>query len=280
MSWVRPTGHIAGSGWTDETKVYDVDADTPVTAASKFVESEWSSYIELTISPNYFSGKIRFYANGSYNEEVSIDIKYASDHAYHNIYEGAFTANQWVEVVLPLGVTEVEGARLKFRHGASDNFYLYEFAFWGVARGNRWVRPTGFIEGAWSNEINAIDGNTTSFATRLSTSDVWTEYLELIISPAIRCSKIRYWIGINRPSPRLSVDVKYASDDSYYNVYEGPADKLNQWSEKNIPGGTKLITGARIKCKGVGAVVTNKVYEFELWSVQGRTKLVNGGLVR
>jgi len=126
--WISPTGHVdPDTAWSNETNAYD---ENTATAATETPEaSSWGSYLELTHA-SLSCDKVRFYAESTWGSatEISLDVYYSD--GWHNIFEGAFADQAWVEK--SIGSTQqVTAARVKFLgdNPISDYFYLYEFDF-------------------------------------------------------------------------------------------------------------------------------------------------------
>jgi len=140
QDWLSPTGYVdADSGWTNEANAYDENTTTK--ALVTIPASSWSSYLELTHSAISCS-KVRFNAYYYATEitQISLDVYYSD--AWHNIYEGIFTLNEWVEK--EIGSTQsVTAMRIKLYNikvsQISNWTALYEADFWGVAAGGGWA---------------------------------------------------------------------------------------------------------------------------------------------
>ena len=157
--WISPTGYNE-TGWTYAARSYDDD-----TATSTYISvspSSWGAYLELTVS-SLSCHKVRFWAKGTDITQISLDVYYSS--AWHNIYEGAFTQEQWVEK--EIGSTQdVTGVRAKFYNnnaGSNQTVYFYEADFFkegitgsgntgtavfGIPASNEWTAATLVIEAA------------------------------------------------------------------------------------------------------------------------------------
>ena len=110
-----------------------------------------------------------------------------------------------------------------------------------------WIRPTDYndVDGKWSNESNAYDGNTGTYAS--STINQYYHWLELLLPQAIICDKIRIycaeWYGFGEGASSVQIEVYDGSN--WLLVYAGTVS-VNQWVEKVITGGPKLISKARV----------------------------------
>jgi len=117
-------------------------------------------------------------------------------------------------------------------------------SFTAVAAPFYWLRPTGHVESGWNDEELAYDGWTDTRAEVVGVgTQSWSPYLELTIEPT-EISAVRWW-GSSPISPRkVQVDVYY--NGAYHNIYEGSAAEM--WDNGlPIPGGTQVISGARIR---------------------------------
>lgn len=114
MAWVSPTGHNDPSNmWDDEAYAYDGVLSTE--AYATVPGYSWGDYLELTV-PSLYCKRARFYARGQ--DGASIDLYYESD--WHNIYEGSFAYNAWVEKTNVAGLKLVTAARIKFQNVGMD----------------------------------------------------------------------------------------------------------------------------------------------------------------
>lgn len=138
-------------------------------------------------------------------------------------------------------------------------------SFAAIAPPFYWLRPTGHIPGRWNDEELAYDGWTD---TRAEVVDVgtqsWSPYLEFTIEPT-EIAGVRWW-GSSPVSPKkVQVDV-ISPGGTYQNIYEGGA--VVMWENGlPIPGGAKVISGARIRFYNPARTVRMKfrVNEFQLF---------------
>jgi len=108
-----------------------------------------------------------------------------------------------------------------------------------------WVSPTGFVDGGgvWTDEVNAYDEDTVTWAFALSQKDAWNDYLELTHA-ALDCDKIQIW------ADRSSVVIKSIEIDVYYsgawnNIFSDTPD-WGQWQEHLI-GSMQSVTAMRVR---------------------------------
>lgn len=95
MGWISPTGFVdSDSRWTLETRAYDDSIGTD--ARSDDLTSEWSSFLELTHA-SMLCDKVKFiaYGNPLWSPTIDIDVYYGG--AWHDVYQGAWTNNVWIE---------------------------------------------------------------------------------------------------------------------------------------------------------------------------------------
>lgn len=123
-----------------------------------------------------------------------------------------------------------------------------------------WVTPTS--ASGWTNSDNARDDDTGTYANAASPpAPASTPLLQLPISPAIECSKIRVWLSQNGPGTWY-VDVYYSG--GWHNIRTGAIDS-DQWVEINV-GSTETISEARIKLTAASPPVSDlRVYEFDFY---------------
>ena len=96
-SWISPTGfNDPSSKWKNETEAYDNNTLTYSELTDGVPAQSWSSFLELTHS-SISCTKIRFwsYFDDLYNMDIDIDIYYSG--AWHDLYEGTYAPQEWVE---------------------------------------------------------------------------------------------------------------------------------------------------------------------------------------
>lgn len=101
MPWTDPTGYTA-NGWVDPTYAYN--NNTGNHALYDIPAQSWSGGgLELTIS-SILCDSVRVYADGQTADidQIRVEVYYSG--SYHNIYEGAFTQDQYT--TYPIGSTE------------------------------------------------------------------------------------------------------------------------------------------------------------------------------
>ena len=132
------------------------------------------------------------------------------------------------------------------------------------ASGEEWVSPTGFEdpENEWSDETNAYDGNTGTYASLSTDGATWRGFLVLTIE-SIESNKLRFWIDCDCG---MLVDIDVYWKGEWKDVFEDlllPID-VNQWIEKSFSGGT--VTKMRIRF-GYGEFEYARVHEVEFWKL-------------
>lgn len=136
MVWVSPTGHEDPSGmWVQEGYAYDSDTTSYAAALGiNLVEGEWNIPFLILTHPGVSCNKIRFWIRNSDFDYVDIDVYY--DAAWHDVYEGVYAVDEWVEKDIPEGTKLVTKARLRTRSAVTldhRSLRFYEFDFWGVS---------------------------------------------------------------------------------------------------------------------------------------------------
>ena len=144
-----------------------------------------------------------------------------------------------------------------------------------------WISPTSHndVDDKWTNEANAYDENTSTYAS--STFNDYEHWLELILSNTISCDKIRIYCaecyGPGECNSVARIEVYY--DAGWHLVFDGEIS-LNSWAEKAIPAGAKNISKARVynKYRAPGYTYM-RLKEFEFNEIEGASRpLVNGSL--
>jgi len=170
MGWVSPTGFVDPEAeWEDEADAYD---GSIYTFAYHRPPRYWGDYLELTHAA-MDCNKVRYYVSThEYITQISVDVYYGDD--WHNIYEGAFTNDEWIEK--EIGTTEsVTAARVKFYclWGNGYSAYLNEFEFWEVAASTKTVDIDALLE--------ATDTKTVALSTLLQDTDAKTVSLDTLL---------------------------------------------------------------------------------------------------
>ncbi len=137
-----------------------------------------------------------------------------------------------------------------------------------------YVSPTGFVDGSgqWSNEANAYDENTGTYAEDVNVpATSWSQYLELTHA-AVNCDAVRYYCsGSTADITQIDVDVYYGG--AWHDVYEG-AFTQSVWERKTIPGGEQSLTSIRIRLYNNNGALTPDAYINEVLYVQSDVAVV------
>jgi len=164
-NWISPTGfNDPDTAWTNGANVYD--NNTVSYAINPIPATSWSDYLELTHSAISCS-KVRFWAYYYYTSitEISLDVYYddGGGAGWHNIYEGIFANEEWVEK--EIGSTQtVTAMRVKFYNTAitAKTAFLMEVDFYtidttegetgtavfGMSASEEWAAATVIIKAA------------------------------------------------------------------------------------------------------------------------------------
>jgi len=121
MGWTSPTGHNdPNNKWSSEINAYDDNTGTAATN-SMF---DYNNYLELTLSSGISCDKVRIRCSGGLQADAGIDVYYGD--AWHNIFSGSITPNEWVEKTI--GSTQiVDKARVKSSIFAGSSLYEFDF---------------------------------------------------------------------------------------------------------------------------------------------------------
>ena len=142
-NWILPTGHSdPNSTWSDEALAYDDDTST-YAMSSYLVYPGWGDVLVFTHA-SFSCSKIRFnaghYAGGT--DSIDVDVYYSS--AWHNVYEGDFEGEAWIEADLG-GVYAVTQARVRMQHTTSPFAKFYEFGFYSIGAASIITNPASDI---------------------------------------------------------------------------------------------------------------------------------------
>lgn len=156
--WQSPTGFVdPGSEWDDEAQAYDEDTGTRASRLS-VPASGWTDFIELTRA-SLSCDKVRFWAHyyDGYIDTVDIDLYYSG--GWHDLYEGAYTHDNWTEKAI--GSTQtVTAMRLRFYNDYSSaqncRFYEADFNQVGVPSGQPYISRVQHIAGMRTMGVNQV----------------------------------------------------------------------------------------------------------------------------
>lgn len=184
----------------------------------------------------------------SYTPTVSAGDYYAPD--ADNTWQ---TLDLGLLNIPPLGESEIAGnSTFQLRL-----FQLISAAISGVVG---YTSPDGFVDGGavWSNEANAYDENTATFAD-CNVAGAWSDYLELTHA-GVECTGVRFWLT-DQSGHVTDVDVDAFYDGIWNHVYEGTFAK-GAWVEKYLD--TKhTVTSWRFRFKTDGNADVARVNEVD-----------------
>ncbi len=110
-----------------------------------------------------------------------------------------------------------------------------------------WVSPTSHIDpdNKWTGEEWCYDGNVLTQGNSKAEAESWSSYLIFLVNEQY-INKVKFYIYTIAPDriDKIDVDVYYGG--AWHDVYEG-ALAFEEWVEKNIPAGTKLVSKARVR---------------------------------
>lgn len=129
-AWISPTGG-SGTGWTLTTQAYDEDILTGAKAAN-IPDASWTNALELTHAALLCSKIQLFLAGNVAGDQVDIDVFYGA--AWHDVYEGTFTLNAWLEKSIPAGLQTVTAMRVRLYNSQAteEDMWLNEADFWTI----------------------------------------------------------------------------------------------------------------------------------------------------
>lgn len=133
-----------------------------------------------------------------------------------------------------------------------------------------WYSPQYYVDvdGMWTNEANACDSSTATYASNMYNQvQHWLELHNAYGTLVKYVSKVRLyaveWSG-SSPEPNVRIEVYDYDDSSWVLVYEGSITD-DEWVEKAIPGGPLNITRARVyqvTKNGLYSIFRLKEFEF------------------
>lgn len=111
----------------------------------------------------------------------------------------------------------------------------------------------------WTNDANAIDGNSGTFAFDAIPTTGWGEFLELAHT-AMLTDSISYYCGGNVPGVITKINLDAYYDGNWHDVYEGNFT-YTTWEEKQLDA-THLVSSVRAKFYNSVAVLRHAyIYE-------------------
>jgi len=114
MGWLKPTGHNdPDSKWENEIKSYDNNTGTYALTSLGLPAGTWSTFLELTHAAMSCS-KVRFWAwwNCDYICTIDIDAYYGG--TWNHVYEGVYTAYNWIEKSLA-SIQTITAVKFRFK---------------------------------------------------------------------------------------------------------------------------------------------------------------------
>ncbi|DAC71923.1 MAG TPA: hypothetical protein DSN98_07835, partial [Thermoplasmata archaeon] len=135
-----------------------------------------------------------------------------------------------------------------------------------------WVSPTGYADPSsqWTTETRVYDDNTGTFATHAGAVG-WRGFLELTLSSAIYCNRVRIFSDFGGAVDLVDVDIYNSS--SWIDKYNGTITN-DVWSELSFSAETN-VTKARFRYHYNAGGWNYWLYEFDFWQGQPLT-LPNG----
>lgn len=140
-----------------------------------------------------------------------------------------------------------------------------------------WVNPTGTVDtgGTWTDDGNAIDGNTGTFAYSANNNN--NNYLEMTHA-ALSCDKVQIYVNKYKSGAEdvnCDVDVYYSA--AWHNIFSGIVT-ADTWTEKTI-GSTETVTSARVKPNALSAGKHMRIKALQFNEIAGPTqKSISGSL--
>jgi hypothetical protein len=128
-----------------------------------------------------------------------------------------------------------------------------------------WVSPTGFADptSQWTAETRAYDDNIGTYASHLGAAG-WRGFLELSLSSAIYCNRVRVFSDFGGVVDRVSVDIYNST--SWIEKYNGTISNC-AWAILNFSAETN-VTKARFRYHYTAGGYYYFLYEFDFWQGQ------------
>ncbi|KKK85781.1 hypothetical protein LCGC14_2769860, partial [marine sediment metagenome] len=127
-----------------------------------------------------------------------------------------------------------------------------------------WTTPTGHNDPdtAWTNETNAYDDDTDTYASATLTSS-WGSFLELTIS-SMQANRLRYWVatvnGIH--SSEIDIDVYDPEDAQWEGIFEGALTGIIAFIE--VAFTERTVTKIRIRFRSTAGTPTQaRIHEVD-----------------
>jgi hypothetical protein len=131
VTWITPTSHSGGSGWTDHAQAYDEDTGTRASVCLNGYE--WTSWLNLILPSAVQAASARFFVNRSDNYisgfqcDVYKDDQWVNVYSIDNHYWPGDLKGVWKEVAFDQG--SVSQIRFRFKNYVSQYYdcgYVYE----------------------------------------------------------------------------------------------------------------------------------------------------------
>ncbi len=123
------TGWVSPSGFSDPTNTWENEINATDQSLSSYARSyhnmnatQWSEFVYYT-HDDIISSKLRFYARGG-AEVDQVDVDVYKDGAWVDVYQGAFTDQQYVEETFTQGV--VGQIRIRFHATAANQGFFWQ----------------------------------------------------------------------------------------------------------------------------------------------------------
>ncbi|MBU0527001.1 right-handed parallel beta-helix repeat-containing protein, partial [Candidatus Micrarchaeota archaeon] len=133
-----------------------------------------------------------------------------------------------------------------------------------------WISPSSFTDpsGQWTNEANAMDGDTDTYASDNSNPGTgWGQFI-IFNTTQIQSDSVRVWADYG---PQVgSVDVDIYRDGGWINVHEGPVTNL-KWYEINFTEGN--LSAARFRYNYTVGGWIYWLYEMQFYNVSTQVNI-------
>ena len=125
-----------------------------------------------------------------------------------------------------------------------------------------WVSPTNFLDSTsqWSSETRVYDDNTGTYATHTGGAG-WRGFLELTLSSAIYCNRVRVFSDFGGAVDLVDIDIYNST--SWVDKYNGTISNC-AWSELSFTAETN-VTKARFRYHYTSGGWNFWLYEFDFW---------------
>ncbi len=153
---------------------------------------------------------------------------------------------------------------LRIKNLDNNNSAYLEFDY--IVDPTGWVSPTGNADPSsqWTNEQRAYDDNTGTYATHTGAVG-WRGFLELTLSSAIYCDRVRVFSDFGYGIVDL-VDIDIYNSTSWMDKYNGTINDA-AWTELSFSAETN-VTKARFRYHYLVNLYDFWFYEFDFWQGQ------------